>query len=113
MNRTKSLVMKNSSSKSEFQLNSTSKRVGTENVQKKNRPSSKAVKTMPEQLVIPPARVWNKIEAILDEQDSVRKKTNDMIASSFGIASGGNRKKIYLAAVAGVSLVAGLVYVIL
>jgi len=106
--------MKNSSSKSEFQVNSSSsKRVRTENVEKKNRSSSKAVKTMPEQLVIPPARVWNKIEAILDEQDSVRKKTNDMIAASFGIGSGANRRKIYLAAVAGVSLVAGLVYVIL
>ncbi|HEX8461206.1 MAG TPA: anti-sigma factor [Segetibacter sp.] len=36
-----------------------------------------------DQLTIPPARVWDKIEQILDQQDDRRKTANTMIATSF------------------------------
>lgn len=75
--------------------------------------SSKAVKTMPEQLITPPARVWEKIQAILDEQDNRRKSADKVIETSLGLNFSDNkRKKIYLLTVAGLSLVAGLVWVV-
>jgi len=107
--------MKNSASKSNFRIDtSRSERVNIENIQKQTNLSAKAVKTMPEQLIIPPARVWEKIEAILNEQDNMRKKANKMIATSFGLNTPVvKRKKVYLATVAGLSVVAGLMWIIL
>jgi hypothetical protein len=74
--------------------------------------SSKAVKhIMTEQFVIPPARVWDKIERILDEQENARKQTKELIGNSFNrISTAGRRKSMYLAAAAGVSLLAGLMW---
>ncbi|MCW3107754.1 MAG: hypothetical protein JWQ09_2260 [Segetibacter sp.] len=108
--------MKDSSLKSNFQdISSSTERDTLENLQKKTNFSSKAVNnTMPEQLIIPPARVWDKIEKILDEQDNRRKNANHLIATSFGLNSPNfKRKKVYLATVAGLSVVAGLMWIIL
>lgn len=103
--------MKNSRLKSNFRVNSSTERVAAENIQNNTNTSFKAVKTMSEQLVIPPTRVWNKIEAILDEQDNIRKKANELIATSFGINTPVvRRKKVYLATVAGISLAAGVLW---
>ena len=63
---------------------------------------------MTEQIVVPPARVWNRIEKILDEQDDRRKEASKIIASSFRV----NRRKMY-ATVAGVSIIAGIIWIIL
>jgi phosphorylcholine metabolism protein LicD len=53
-------------------------------VHKNTKVSAKAAKSiMTEELAIPPARVWDKIEKILDEQDDRIKSANLIIASSF------------------------------
>ena len=107
--------MKNGSSKRSFEnISSISKRDILENTQRKTNFSSKAVNTMPVQLVTPPARVWEKIEAILDEQDFRRKKANDIIAASFSHDSRAenNRRRIYLATVAGITVLAGVAWLI-
>ncbi len=64
---------------------------------------------MTEQLVMPPAHVWNKIEIFLDEQDKRRKFANEIISNSFAsVKKAHKRKNLYVAAVAGVSVLAGL-----
>ncbi|MDQ6814337.1 MAG: hypothetical protein M3040_11410 [Bacteroidota bacterium] len=82
---------------------------------KKTNFSSKAVKSTmtTEQLITPPARVWDNIEKILDEQDNRRRNANDVIASSFGHSNFSRRKKVYLATVAGLTIVGGLVWLII
>ncbi|MCW3111644.1 MAG: hypothetical protein JWR18_40 [Segetibacter sp.] len=103
--------MKNSPSKSNFNNNSSNNQ---ERLEKETRFSSKAVKsTMTEQLTIPPARVWDKIEKILDEQDNRRNSANNMIASSFEQPNYPKRRNVYLATVAGLTVIAGLMWVIL
>jgi hypothetical protein len=62
--------------------------------------------TMPEQLVKPPARVWERIEKILDQQDEARKSVNNLISASFKTDRSENRKA-FIATCAGVSLAVG------
>ena len=106
--------MKNSTSKGNFHnVSSGSERDILENKQKKTNFSPKAVNTMPEQLITPPARVWDKIQAILDEQDNRRKSGESLIKSSLDFnVDEIKRRKLYLATVAGLGLVAGLVWFI-
>lgn len=107
--------MKDRSLKSNFHDISSTERDTLENLQEKTNFSSKAVNTtMPEQLIAPPARVWDKIEKILDEQDNRRKNANNLIATSFGLDSPNvKRKNVYLATIAGLSVFAGLMWIIL
>lgn len=63
---------------------------------------------MTEQLVMPPARVWNKIEIFLDEQDQRRKLTNEIISNSFAKVKKKQNRNVYLATAAGVSILAGV-----
>ncbi len=66
------------------------------NHHKKSKQGSKAVNNMAEQLVKPPARVWEKIQAALDEQDNRRNDANKMIMGSFDLNSPDlKRKKVY------------------
>ena len=106
--------MKNSAIKTNFhRISVAAEKDGLENEQNKANFSSKAVKTMPEQLITPPARVWDKIQAILDEQDNRRKSADDLIKTSFGVnVAAASRKKFYFLTAAGLSLLAGLVWVI-
>lgn len=114
MDRAKPVNMKNSTiNNASNDISSTYERDNLENKQEKSNFSSKAVKTMTEQLIAPPARVWDKIQAILDEQDNRRKSGESLIQTSFGVhLTDAKRKKVYLAAVAGLSVVAGLVWFI-
>lgn len=64
--------------------------------------------TMTDQIAMPPARVWDKIEKILDEQDDRRKNTNKLIVGSFQNNKGYKRKNLYVAAVASISVLAGI-----
>lgn len=107
--------MKNSSQKRNFRDNSLRiVKEGSEKLPKPNNFSSKAVKTtMTEQLIVPPARVWDKIEQILDEQDNRRNTANQIIASSFNRKSIFSEKKLYLATAAGLGVIAGLVWIVL
>lgn len=105
--------MKNLTS-NDFQQGLTNTKRNSLNKQQKANFSSKAVKpVMTDQLIIPPAHIWNKIEAILDEQDNRRKNAIRLITSSFEVSrSKSGRLKIYLATVAGVSFFAGLIWFI-
>ncbi len=105
--------MKNSSIKKNYQnFHSAAEKKILDNVHGNINISPKAVKPiMTEELVVPPARVWNKIEKILDQQEERRNYANHLIAASFNrVASNARRKKIYLAA--GVSLLAGIAWFI-
>ena len=107
--------MKNISPKSNFHdISSDEEKESFENLQEKTKLSSKAVKsTMTEQLITPPARVWDKIEKILDEQDNRRNNANNIIASSFGRNRSFPRTRIYLASAAGLSVLVGLIWIII
>ena len=73
----------------------------------------KTVKTtMNERIVMPPAHVWDKIEKILDQQDDRRKEADKIITASFTNTKPYKRKSLYVAAVAGVSVVAGIVWIV-
>ena len=63
---------------------------------------------MTDHLVIPPARVWDKIEEILDEQDNRRKYANLVITESFAAATKEHSLKKFYIAAAGLSLLAGI-----
>lgn len=63
---------------------------------------------MTEQLVMPPARVWDRIEKILDDQDKRRQFADEMIVNSFVEVKKKQNRNVYLAAAAGVSLLAGV-----
>ena len=106
--------MKNSTSKSNFPDSSSStEEERIQELQKKTNFSSKAVKsTMTEQLIVPPARVWDKIEKILDEQDARRNNANTIIAASFGRVGFFKRKSFYLATIAGLGIAAGVVWMV-
>jgi hypothetical protein len=106
--------MKNSSLESRlYSIPSNLDQKGLENLRKKSESPSKTFNsTMTEQLIEPPARVWDKIEKILDEQDYRRNNANSIIASSFSNKPNYNRSKFYLASVAGLGLVAGLIWII-
>ena len=76
--------MKSCTSKSNFSNNSdASGKDRSRKFQKNIKVSAKAAKSMTEEIAIPPARVWDKIEKILDEQDDRIKSANIIIASSF------------------------------
>jgi hypothetical protein len=78
-----------------------------------NSTSSKAVKsTMTHQIAMPSSRVWDNIEKILDEQDERRSHADKLIASSFNNTKNSNHKNLYVTAVAGVSLLVGVIWVI-
>jgi hypothetical protein len=105
--------MMENSTFNQFRDNSSNLDDGTERLNGKINFSSKAVNsTMTEQLITPPARVWDRIEKILDEQDNMRSNTNDVIAASFGHSHLFKRKKVYLATVAGLTIVGGLMWMI-
>lgn len=88
--------MKNNPSKPNFRDISCDSRDTVKTTQKKTYFSTKAVKTMAQQPIKPPARVWDKIQAILDEQDNRRNDGENIIASSFGITkSDFGRKKVF------------------
>lgn len=75
--------------------------------------SRKAVKkSMTEQLIAPPVRVWEKIERILDQQDERRNQANEILSATLGFKEKAKRKSIYWAA-AGVTVVAGVLIIIL
>ena len=93
---------------------SSNKEKQLEELQKKTNFSSKAVKsTMTEQLIVPPARVWDKIEKILDEQDERRNTADKLITSSFAGKSESKPKKLYLATIAGLGVAAGVAWLVL
>lgn len=105
--------MKNSSVKKNYpNFRSTAGKKVSDNVHGNINISSKAIKPiMTEHIVIPPARVWNKIEKILDEQEERRNYANHLIAASFNrVASITKSRKFYFAA--GVSLLAGIAWFI-
>lgn len=79
---------------------------------KKDNFSPKVINTMiTEELVMPPARVWDKIEKILDEQDHRKKIANSIISASFrGLEDTGNSKNLYIAAFAAFSIIAGVIW---
>jgi hypothetical protein len=87
--------MKNKSVKNKFQNNNS----GTHGVAIQNLPeeetfSSQAVKsTMTEQLIAPPARVWDKIEKVLDQQEHRRKEACEIIANTFNNKTKNNNKE--------------------
>ena len=89
--------MKNNSSKPNFGDISCDSRDAVKTTQKKSHISTKAVKTMAQQPIKPPARVWDKIQAILDEQDNRRNEGEALIASSFGVTTttAFGRKKVF------------------
>jgi|GEM_PF-6215327 len=73
--------------------------------------SSKAVENiMTEQLVIPPSRVWDKIEQILDQQDNRRNSADKIIADSFRSTNSVSTHKSYILMAAGMSVVAGILW---
>lgn len=74
--------------------------------------SPKAYNTMiTDQIAMPPARVWDRIEKILDEQETRRKIANDIITTSISPFKVGNkRKNLYFVAAATGSLLAGLIW---
>src|SRR5438128_2217084 len=114
MNRAKPIDMKNSTIESDFNnISSKPERDIVESKQKKPNFSSKHANAMPEQFITPPARVWDKIQAILDEQDNRRKSGENLINTSFGVTlHSTKRKNVYFATVAGFSLIAGFVWLI-
>lgn len=88
-------------------------RDASENIQNDNYYSATPVKpSMPEQTIIPPPHVWDKIEEVLDSQETRRKTANDLIASSFDLKLSDFKPKTYLATVAGLSIAAGLMWII-
>lgn len=106
--------MKNITSKITFPDNTLNSEERLEKLPKKTSFSSKAVNSiMTDQLTIPPARVWDKIEKILDEQDNRRNSANNIIASSFKQTSYPKRRNVYLATVAGLTVIVGLVWRVL
>jgi len=58
---------------------------------------------MPQQLTIPPAHVWDRIEKILDEQDHAKKQTNKLISESFRLRNI-RRQNLFYAFVTGLGL---------
>ena len=106
--------MENGSLKTQICVNSLNSENGNGKLQGKTNFSSIAVNTtMTEQLITPPARVWDRIEKILDEQDNRRRNANELIASSFTSSSSFlKRRKVYLASVAGLTIVGGLLWMI-
>ncbi len=74
--------------------------------------SPKAINTMmTEQIVMPPARVWDRIEKILDDQDNRRNNADALISSSFAkFDNHANRTNLYIAAVAAAGVVAGILW---
>ena len=64
--------------------------------------------TMTEQAIMPPARVWDKIEKALDEQDTRRKQGTEVIAQTLSKGSPKQKKQFYFAVVAGVGMIAVL-----
>lgn len=99
--------MKNSSVKRSFHRFSSLNASGEAN-ENINNSSKQGNSIMTEQLTIPPAHVWDKIEQILDEQDNRRKEASKIIASSFKM----NRRRLY-ATVAGLSIIVGIIWIIL
>ncbi|MDB5249466.1 MAG: hypothetical protein JWQ40_3860 [Segetibacter sp.] len=100
--------MKNSSIKKNYKYSNPADKNISDDVHENKNISPKAVKPiMTEQIVVPPARVWNRIEKILDEQDKRAQYANTLIAASFRrVTRESKRKKMYVAA--GVSLFAGM-----
>ncbi len=89
--------MKSRPSKTNYQgISSVMEKDTLKKTKKKSKLCTKAVKTMAQQLIKPPARVWDKIQAILDEQDNRRNTADNIIASSFGLnTTDYSRKKVY------------------
>lgn len=83
-----------------------------ENLQKKIKLSNTFNATMTKQTIMPPARVWDKIERILDEQDARKSSANNITASTFSRKVSYNRARISLASIAGLGLLAGIVWII-
>ena len=107
--------MKNSSlKKSILDANLSLEKAAIDPLQCNSNSSLKAVKTnMNQHTVAPPSHVWDKIEKILDEQEDRRKQANEIIAASFNnTKSYYGRKSICVAAFAGVSVVAGIMWII-
>jgi hypothetical protein len=103
--------MKNNSAES--RLHSISPDPGQEswkNLQKIKSSSKTSNPTMTEQLIAPPARVWDKIEKILDEQDNRQESANKIIASCLGNKPDYNRTKFCVASVACLGLIAVLIW---
>lgn len=70
---------------------------------------NKKLTTMTTPLIAPPARIWDKIEKILDEQDRRRKETEKLIDGAF-LQAIIRRNKLYAAAFTCLSLLGGLVW---
>jgi hypothetical protein len=108
--------MKNSSSKNSFHnIHSTKEKNILESQTETTHSSRKAVeKNMTEQLIAPPARVWEKIERILDQQDERRNQANEILSATFTNKNTVvKRKKVYWATAAGVTVVAGILFIVL
>ncbi len=89
--------MKSCPSKSDFSNNSDyCGKIRLKKFQKNTKVSSKAAKSiMTEELAIPPARVWDKIEKILNEQDDRIRSANNIIASSFSCNNKSCSKRLH------------------
>lgn len=97
--------------KNHLHISNNSEKESLQKKQKRANTSSEAANsTMTEQLVIPPARVWDKIERILDEQDNRMKNANNLIASSFSSNQKFYNKHSYQAAVISVGVIVVLLW---
>lgn len=95
-------------------ISNSSRKESLEKFQKNKSISPKASKPiMTEQLVMPPARVWDKIEKILDEQDNRIKNANHLITSSFSPKQKHNNKPLLVACLASITIVAALLLILL
>lgn len=104
--------MKDSNSNRQLTGNSLEEEKMVESIQRKVNFSPKTVaSTIPDQLIVPPASVWDKIEKILDEQDNRRDEANEIISNSLGQKKLLKEKKFYLATLAGLTVAAGIIWI--
>lgn len=76
--------MKNRTIKSDVSNFSNSEIDKISNSKKNIKSNSRTLNTYQKPMIAPPDHVWDRIEKILDKQDSVRKHADDIIAASFG-----------------------------
>lgn len=65
---------------------------------------------MTAQLAIPPSYVWDRIEKILDEQDSAKRHTERLIYDTFSRDENRKRNKIFFAALTSISLLTFIIW---
>ena len=103
--------MKNNSKNDDFNNSPENRRSTMKKVDATTNLNSKAItKVMTEQLIAPPSHIWDRIESVLDEQDSRRETGSNIIASTFRSRQG-RKQKIFMA-VAGITVIAGFFLIV-